>query len=89
MSRAVPVASGTADVQGYTGATTVMAFSVTAAAATIVSLRDGTSAAGPVIATVRLAGAGTQHVILPAVEVATGIFVDRDAVASELVLYLF
>lgn len=89
MSRAVPVASGTADVQGYTGATTLMGATVIAAAATLVYLRNGTSAAGPIVAAVRLAAAGTAHVSLPSVDCPDGIFVDRDAVASEVVLYVF
>ena len=92
MARAVYVATGTADAQGYTGSGTLMGVAVretigTNAAA--VQVRDGTSTAGSVIAMASVAAAGIGYLPVPAVYFTTGLFVDRSLTgSSELVLYL-
>ena len=93
MARPVHVATGTADVQGYTGSTTLMGYSVresagTPAAATVV-LRNGTSTAAPAVAIVELAANGSETGVLPALDCPDGVFVDRVAGETELVLYVF
>lgn len=90
MSRAFPIASAATDVQGVSGACTLVGFCAAAgAAATTVRLRDGTTATDPVRAVIGLAANGTAAGLLPSVEFATGIFVDRDGTNSaELVLYI-
>lgn len=89
MPRAVPVASAATDVQALTGGATLVAMTVTASVATVVYVRDGTSAAAPIVATARLGAAGTVHVPVPATDIGTGLFVDRDGTnAAELVLYV-
>lgn len=93
MARAVPVASGTADVQGYTGATTLMGVNVsesavTAAVATVI-LRNGTLATDPIVAIVELPANGSTVLALPAVDCPGGVFVDRVAGETTLVLYVF
>ena len=89
MARPVHVASGSADVQGYTGSTTLMGYSVSAGAAATVVLRNGTSTAAPAVALVNLAAAGSETGVLPAVDCPDGVFVDRVTGTSELVLYVF
>lgn len=90
MARAIPVASAAADVQAVTGGCTLAGFCAAAgAAATVVRLRDGTDSSGAVKAVIGLAANGTAAGTLPAVDFATGIFVDRDGTNSaELVLYI-
>jgi hypothetical protein len=91
MSRAIHVASAATDAQAHTGAATLVGVSVVGgAAAATAYLRDGTSAAGPIVAAVRVAANGSsEHVQVPAVDVSTGIFVDRDGTnALELVVYV-
>ncbi|MGW9024785.1 hypothetical protein ACWGQ5_11220 [Streptomyces sp. NPDC055722] len=92
MSRVIRVASGTANAQAQTGTTQLHGFSVrenagTPAVATLV-LHDGTTAADPIIAAIKLAASESKHVHLPAIEVSTGIFVERVAGTSELQLYV-
>jgi hypothetical protein len=90
MSRAFPVASAATDVQGVTGACTLVGFAAAAgAAATVVRLRDGIDSSGAIKAVIGLAANGTAAGLLPAVDFATGVFVDRDGTNSaELVLYI-
>jgi hypothetical protein len=90
MARAFAVASAATDVQGVTGACTLVGFMAAAgAAATVVRLRDGTTASDPVKAVIGLAANGTAAGTLPAVDFTTGVFVDRDGTNSaELVLYI-
>lgn len=89
MSRAIPVASAATDAQAFTGAATLMGFAATGATASVVRLRDGTTGTDPVRAVIGIPANGTAAAPLPAVEFATGIFVDRDGTnASELVLYV-
>lgn len=91
MARAVPVAASAADAQALTGAATVVGFAIreTGTAAGVVQLRDGTSTAGPVIATGGVPISGTAYIPVPAVDVATGVFVDRTGTGvTELVLYV-
>jgi hypothetical protein len=90
MSRAIPVASGSADAQAFTGAATLVgATLLVGATATTVYLRDGTTAAGAIVAALKAPANSTVHVQVPACDVATGLFVDRDGTNStELVLYV-
>jgi len=91
MARAVPVAAGATDVQALTGTATVVGFALreTGTAAGGVQLRDGTSAAGPVIAVGGVATSGSVYIPVPAVDVTTGVFVDRSGTGvTELVLYV-
>lgn len=90
MARAVPVASAATDVQAVTGSVSLLGFCAAAgSAATVVRLRDGTTASDPVKAVIGLAANGTAAGLLPSVDFATGVFVDRDGTNSaELVLYL-
>jgi hypothetical protein len=92
MSIPVSVPSGAGDVQAVTGSCTLVGYSVresagSPAVATLV-LRDGTSAAGAFRAGISLAASGVDAQLLPAVEFASGIFVDRVSGTTELVLYL-
>lgn len=92
MARAVQVATGTADVQGYTGATTLMGVSAresasTPAAATV-TLRNGTSASDPAVALIELAANGSSTFTVPAIDCPNGVFIDRSGGETELVLYI-
>jgi len=92
MSRPIAVASAATDVQAHTGAATLVGLTVresagTPAVASLV-LRDGTTATDPIVAVVELAANESKAVPLPAVNIATGIFVDREAGTTELVLYV-
>lgn len=92
MARAAYVTSGSAGAQGVAGAATLYGFSVrenagTAAVATVV-LRNGTTNTDPIIAAIELAADGSQSASLPAIDCPHGIFVDRTAGTSELVLYV-
>lgn len=92
MARAFPVASGAADAQAFTGSGTLVGYTVresagTPATASLV-LRDGTSTAGSVIATISLAASTSQSAELPAVQFDTGVFVDRLAGSTEVVVYV-
>jgi hypothetical protein len=90
MTFSVVVPAGTGGVQAVAGDCELVGFSVreTAAAPATLVFRDGTSSAGASRAFVNLAASGTDSKILPAVEFKTGIFVDRTAGSTELVLYL-
>ena len=92
MPRAVAVATGTADTQGVSGAQTLVGYSIresagTAAVATVI-LRNGTSTSDPAVAIIELAANASETRALPAVECASGVFVDRVAGETELVLYV-
>lgn len=92
MPRAVHVATGTADAQAVGGAATLLGYSVresavVAAFATII-LRNGTTATAPVVAVVELAADKSESAQLPAVDCSGGLFVDRVAGETELVLYV-
>jgi hypothetical protein len=92
MSRAIVVPTGTGDVQAATGDVDLYGFSAresagTAAVATVV-IRDGTSAAGTPVAFIELAANGSVTTPLPDVGVRNGLFVDRIAGETELVLYV-
>jgi hypothetical protein len=92
MARGVAVASGAGDVQAVTGAVTLVGVAAretagSPAAASLV-LRDGTDATGAVRVPIELAANQSVAVQLPAVEFATGVFVDREAGTTELVLYI-
>ena len=90
MSRAVSLAAGLGDVQATTGSATLVGFSVreTAAGAAVLVLRDGTTTGDLIKVTIGLAAGAGQVASLPAVEFATGIFVDRTSGTTELVLYI-
>lgn len=92
MARAVPLATGTADIQGVTGACTLVGFSVRETGGTAsadVTLRDGNDTSGAIKAIVRLVANGSQAGSIPPVDFTTGIFVDRSGTgSSELVLYI-
>lgn len=90
--RSVNVASGTGDVAAVTGAATLWGYSVresagTPAAATVV-VRDGDADTDPARVLIELAADQSQTVRLPAVQFDDGIFIDRVAGETELVLYL-
>lgn len=92
MARAVVVASGTADAQAFTGACTLVGYSVResagiAAVATVV-LRDGTAATDPLRVLIELPADRSETTKTPAIDFANGVFVDRVAGETELVLYL-
>jgi hypothetical protein len=92
MPRAVQVASGTADAQAVAGSATLVGFSArenagTAAAATVI-LRNGTAATDPIVAVIELAADSSQTEKIPAVDCPNGIYVDRVAGTSELVVYV-
>ncbi|MGW0993527.1 hypothetical protein ACWD5V_09490 [Streptomyces sp. NPDC002523] len=92
MSRAIPLATGTADAQGLSGACTLVGFSARETGGTAsadVTLRDGTDISGAIKAILRLPANGSQAASLPPVDFTTGIFVDRSGTgSSELVLYI-
>jgi len=89
MARAIPVASGTANVQALTGAGTLTGAVATGASASTVRLRSGTTVTDPVVAILGIPAGGTVSAVLPAVDFSAGVFVERvGAVASELVLYI-
>lgn len=92
MPRAIAVATGTADVQGVSGAATLAGYSIresagTAAVATVI-LRNGTTATDPIAALIELAANQSTTATLPAVDCPGGVFVDRVAGETELVLYI-
>lgn len=92
MSRAVPVAASAADAQAFTGACTLVGYSLRETGAVnpgTVVLRDGTLATDPIRVTDRVTAGTAKAQMLPAVEFATGIFVDRSETGTtELVLYV-
>jgi hypothetical protein len=93
MTFSVVVASGSSGAQAVTGDCELVGWAVRessggAGAVASVILRDGLSSAGSPRAYASLAALGTQTGLLPAVEFKTGIFVDRTAGSTELVLYL-
>jgi hypothetical protein len=92
MARAIPLATGTGDVQASTGACTLVGFSAretVGSASADVTLRDGTDTSGTVKAILRLAANGSQAAQIPPVDFSTGVFVDRSGTgSSELVLYV-
>lgn len=88
----VEVASGTADVQAYTGSGRLFGFSFhetagTAAAASLI-LRDGTGATGKIIAVVELVADGSETVGLPGILFTDGVYVDRVAGTTEGAVYI-
>lgn len=92
MARAIAVASGTADAQAITGSVTLVGVSVqesagSPAAASLV-LRDGTQASDPGRVLIKLAASESRVIALPALQFDAGVFVDRVAGSSELVLYV-
>ncbi len=79
-------------MQAFTGATELHGFSIresagTPAAAAVI-LRDGTSATDPPVAHIELVANGSMSERLPLIEIGTGIYVDRVAGETELVLYV-
>jgi hypothetical protein len=92
LSRPVFVTASASDALAFTGPGTLAGFCLRETGATnpaTIQIRDGTTVAGPVIASDRaLAGTGRAQV-LPAVEFSTGLFIDRSETGtSEVVLYL-
>ena len=92
MSEAISIATGTGDVLAFTGATRLHGYSVresatTGAVATVI-LRDGTSVAGTPVAYIELAANASDAARIPTVDISAGIFVDRVAGETELVLYV-
>lgn len=92
MPRAVAIATGTADAQGVTGAATLVGYSIresaaTAAVATVI-IRNGTLATDPAVAIVELAANASTTAALPSVDCSNGVFIDRVAGETELVLYI-
>lgn len=91
MSRAVPVAAGATDVQGYTGSGCLVGVAIreTGTAIGHVQFRDGTSAAGAVVAVASCAQNGAVYMPVPAVNFETGIYLDKTGTGvTEVVLYL-
>lgn len=93
MSRAYHCSdTSAADAQGYTGTGTLMGAVVreTGTGAGTILFRDGTSTAGPIIATMNVAQSGTVSFLVPAVQFDTGIFLDRAGTGvTDVTLYLF
>jgi len=92
MANAIAIATGTGDTQGATGPATLVGYSIressgTPAVATVL-LRNGTSAAGPVVAIIELVANASASATLPAIDCPAGVFVDRAAGETELVLYV-
>jgi len=91
-SMSVAVATGTSDVQGFTGAGQLVGYSVretVGSDSATITLRDGTTTGGAVIASDTVAGGTARAVLLPSVPFSTGIFIDRSGSgSSEVVLYL-
>ena len=90
--RGIPAASGTAGVQLVSGPATVYGYSIrdnaaTAAVATVV-LRDGTSSSAPAVAFIELPADGSRSERLPGLQFQNGVFVDRAAGTSEIILYV-
>lgn len=90
MSRAIPIADGTADEAAARG--TLVGYSiresaVSPAVATVV-LRNGDGASDPMVAVIELAASGSETTVLPAVECPDGIYVDRVAGSTEVILYV-
>jgi hypothetical protein len=90
MAFCVFVVAGTADVQASVGSADLVGYSIreTAGAAATLTIRDGTSAAAPARTFVSLPANGVETKFLPSVDFSTGVFVDRTAGSTELVLYL-
>lgn len=92
MARPLVVASGSASAQAETGSGILAGLSARESAGTpalaVFQLCDGTSSAGPLLATVSLGASGSQNVSLPAVPFNTGIYVNRVTGSTEIVLYL-
>jgi hypothetical protein len=90
MARAVYVASGTADSAQSAGTLVglyVRESAGTPAAAEVV-IRNGTTATDPIVYRRELATNENHVVSLPGVDCSAGIFVDRVAGETELVLYV-
>lgn len=90
MSRAIHVASGTADSAQSAG--TLVGLNVRESAASPLAaeviIRNGTAATDPIVY-IRELAANEQHTVsLPAVDCSAGIFVDRVSGSTELVLYV-
>lgn len=90
MSRAVHVASGTADSAQSAGILVGvnMRESAAIAAAAEVIIRNGTTATAPIVHIRQLAADGQHDALLPAVNCSGGIFVDRVSGETEIVLYV-
>ncbi len=76
------LASGTADVQVFTGRTVLAGYSIreaatTAAAATVI-IRDGTAASDPIVTVIELAANASETTVVPGgVTCTDGVFVER------------
>lgn len=90
MSQAIHVPSGTADSAhpaGVLAGINIRESAVVATAAEVI-IRNGTTATDPIVYIRQLVG-DEQHVVsLPAVACRSGIFVDRVAGTTEIVLYV-
>jgi len=92
MAIPIAVAAGTADVLAYTGAGVLFGWSAretvgTATAA--ISVRDGITVAGPIIAEVGLVAGGMSLGVGVGVTFQAGLFVDRSLTGtSAIVLYV-
>ena len=92
---ATPIATGTADVQGFaaTAGLRLMGYSVResagSAAVAALNLRHGTTATDPLLAVSELAANGADNAWFgpQGINCPNGIFVDRVAGETELVLY--
>lgn len=90
MPKAIVAASGTGDVQMVTGSCTVLGVCIRedAAAAAGLTLRDGTTTGDPARVPIRLPANGSLTGLLPALEFTTGVFLDREAGTSTVVIYV-
>lgn len=91
MPRAIPVAAAATAAQGFTGPAVLVGYAVreTGTAAGTVQLRDGTSAAGALVACATVPQGTSFYAQVPAVDIASGVFVDRTGTGvTEVVLYV-
>lgn len=80
--------AGSADIQVVAGPTELHGYSVACLVApALVTLHDGTSAAGPTIVYQEFAAAGSQQVLLPSIDIATGIWVEQTGGATTTTVY--
>lgn len=92
MARAIHVTSSASDAQAIAAPATVVGYSAREAAASAavatVLIRNGTTASDPIVAMIELAADASQTATLPAVDCPNGVFVDRVAGTTELVIYV-
>lgn len=92
MASAIPIATGTSDVQAYTGPGVLVGCSFrenagTPAVASIV-LRDGTTDTGKIIAVINLLADESMRDNFPDIHFATGLFVEKESGETQGAVYI-